>query len=131
MFLTVDMIIHRLAFFKAAYALFDSDFYVKADDDIYLRPGDRIYWSYTPKFCVICWCMCICACWHLFWWGAWVGRALLDFFRFLMVHRIFLFYLFLDRLSLLLAKERPHSQTYLGCMKKGPVFTDPKLKWLV
>ncbi|KAG8364870.1 hypothetical protein BUALT_Bualt18G0043400 [Buddleja alternifolia] len=63
-----------LAFFKAAYALYESDFYVKADDDIYLRP---------------------------------------------------------DRLSLLLAKERPHSQTYLGCMKKGPVFTDPKLKWLV
>ncbi|KAK9056936.1 hypothetical protein SSX86_024301 [Deinandra increscens subsp. villosa] len=61
-----------LAFFKAAYALFDSDFYVKADDDIYLRP---------------------------------------------------------DRLSLLLAKERHHTQTYLGCMKKGPVFTDPKLKW--
>ncbi|KAL0320616.1 UNVERIFIED_CONTAM: putative beta-1,3-galactosyltransferase 14 [Sesamum radiatum] len=61
-----------LAFFKAAYALYDCDFYVKADDDIYLRP---------------------------------------------------------DRLSLLLAKERPHSQTYLGCMKKGPVFTDPKLKW--
>lgn len=61
-----------LAFFKAAYALYDSEFYVKADDDIYLRP---------------------------------------------------------DRLSLLLAKERPHSQTYLGCMKKGPVFTDPKLKW--
>ncbi|GLU18079.1 hypothetical protein SLE2022_343990 [Rubroshorea leprosula] len=61
-----------LAFFKAAYALFDSEFYVKADDDIYLRP---------------------------------------------------------DRLSLLLAKERPHTQTYLGCMKKGPVFTNPKLKW--
>ncbi|XP_031404971.1 probable beta-1,3-galactosyltransferase 14 [Punica granatum] len=61
-----------LAFFKAAYALFDSEFYVKADDDIYLRP---------------------------------------------------------DRLSLLLAKERSHSQTYIGCMKKGPVFTDPKLKW--
>ncbi|KAK4398320.1 putative beta-1,3-galactosyltransferase 14 [Sesamum angolense] len=61
-----------LAFFKAAYALYDSDFYVKADDDIYLPA---------------------------------------------------------DRLSLLLAKERPHSQTYLGCMKKGPVFTDPKLKW--
>lgn len=38
--------------------------------------------------------------------------------------------LFLDRLSLLLAKERSHTQTYLGCMKKGPVFTDPKLKWL-
>ncbi|KAL2331366.1 hypothetical protein Fmac_018947 [Flemingia macrophylla] len=62
----------RLAFFKAAYALFEADFYVKADDDIYLRP---------------------------------------------------------DRLSLLLAKERSHPQTYLGCMKKGPVFTDPKLKW--
>ncbi|XP_048235484.1 probable beta-1,3-galactosyltransferase 14 isoform X2 [Ricinus communis] len=61
-----------LAFFKAAYALFDAEFYVKADDDIYLRP---------------------------------------------------------DRLSILLAKERSHSQTYLGCMKKGPVFTDPKLKW--
>ncbi|XP_028763688.1 probable beta-1,3-galactosyltransferase 14 [Neltuma alba] len=61
-----------LAFFKAAYALFDAEFYVKADDDIYLRP---------------------------------------------------------DRLSILLAKERSHSQTYIGCMKKGPVFTDPKLKW--
>ncbi|XP_061363395.1 probable beta-1,3-galactosyltransferase 14 [Gastrolobium bilobum] len=61
-----------LAFFKASYALFDADFYVKADDDIYLRP---------------------------------------------------------DRLSLLLAKERSHPQTYIGCMKKGPVFTDPKLKW--
>ncbi|CAH8260528.1 unnamed protein product [Arabidopsis lyrata] len=61
-----------LAFFKAAYALYDSEFFVKADDDIYLRP---------------------------------------------------------DRLSLLLAKERSHSQTYLGCLKKGPVFTDPKLKW--
>lgn len=61
-----------LAFFKAAYALYDSEFYVKADDDIYLRP---------------------------------------------------------DRLSLLLAKERSHTQTYIGCMKKGPVFTDPNLKW--
>ncbi|KAF8024159.1 hypothetical protein BT93_F1374 [Corymbia citriodora subsp. variegata] len=61
-----------LAFFKAAYALYDAEFYVKADDDIYLRP---------------------------------------------------------DRLSLLLTKERSHSQTYIGCMKKGPVFTDPKLKW--
>ncbi|URE43062.1 Galactosyltransferase [Musa troglodytarum] len=61
-----------LAFFKAAFALYDSDFYVKADDDIYLRP---------------------------------------------------------DRLSLLLAKDRQNPQTYLGCMKKGPVFTDPKLKW--
>ncbi|WOL08269.1 putative beta-1,3-galactosyltransferase 13 [Canna indica] len=61
-----------LAFFKAAFALYDSDFYVKADDDIYLRP---------------------------------------------------------DRLSLLLAKERSNPQTYLGCMKKGPLFTDPNLKW--
>ncbi|CAA0808707.1 Probable beta-1-3-galactosyltransferase 14 [Striga hermonthica] len=61
-----------LAFFKAAYALYESDFYVKADDDIYLRP---------------------------------------------------------DRLSLLLAKDRSHSQTYIGCMKRGSVVTDPKLKW--
>ncbi|XP_020674135.1 probable beta-1,3-galactosyltransferase 14 isoform X3 [Dendrobium catenatum] len=37
-------------------------------------------------------------------------------------------YLRPDRLSLLIAKERANSQTYLGCMKKGPVFTDPKLK---
>ncbi|KAF8025894.1 hypothetical protein BT93_F2654 [Corymbia citriodora subsp. variegata] len=61
-----------LAYFKAAYALYDSEFYVKADDDVYLRP---------------------------------------------------------DRLSLLLAKERSHTQTYIGCMKKGPVFTNPQLKW--
>ncbi|XP_024021822.1 probable beta-1,3-galactosyltransferase 12 isoform X2 [Morus notabilis] len=61
-----------LAFFKAAFALFEADYYVKADDDIYLRP---------------------------------------------------------DRLATLLAKERKHSQTYIGCMKKGPVITDPKLKW--
>ncbi|KAG6530320.1 hypothetical protein ZIOFF_012547 [Zingiber officinale] len=60
-----------LAFFKTAFALYDSDFYVKADDDIYLRP---------------------------------------------------------DRLSLLLAKERPHTRTYLGCMKNGPVVTDPNMK---
>ncbi|KAG4969030.1 hypothetical protein JHK87_034681 [Glycine soja] len=33
-----------------------------------------------------------------------------------------------NRLSLLLAKELSHPQTYIGCMKKGPVFTDPKLK---
>ncbi|CAK7327684.1 unnamed protein product [Dovyalis caffra] len=71
-----------LAFFKAAYALFDSDFYVKADDDIYLRPGGK-------------------------------NVKLVDVYR----------------LSTLLAKERTHSQTYLGCLKKGPVFTDPKLKW--
>ncbi|KAA3453093.1 putative beta-1,3-galactosyltransferase 14 [Gossypium australe] len=37
-----------LAFFKAAYALFDSEFYVKADDDIYLRPGFCIYVLYEP-----------------------------------------------------------------------------------
>lgn len=30
---------YSLAFFKAAHALYESDFYVKADDDIYLRPG--------------------------------------------------------------------------------------------
>jgi hypothetical protein len=61
-----------LAFFKAAFRLFDADFYVKADDDIYLRP---------------------------------------------------------DRLATLLAKERSSPRTYLGCMKKGPVFRDPNLKW--
>ncbi|BBG95089.1 Galactosyltransferase family protein [Prunus dulcis] len=61
-----------LAFFKAAFQLFEADYYVKADDDIYLRP---------------------------------------------------------DRLATLLAKERTHSQTYIGCMKKGPVITDPKMKW--
>lgn len=36
-----------------------------------------------------------------------------------------------DRLATLLAKERTHSQTYIGCMKKGPVITDPKMKWYV
>ncbi|XP_052210012.1 probable beta-1,3-galactosyltransferase 12 isoform X1 [Diospyros lotus] len=61
-----------LAFFKAAFDLFEADYYVKADDDIYLRP---------------------------------------------------------DRLATLLAKERSHSRTYIGCMKKGPVITDPKMKW--
>ncbi|XP_057477916.1 probable beta-1,3-galactosyltransferase 12 [Actinidia eriantha] len=38
-------------------------------------------------------------------------------------------YLRPDRLATLLAKERSHSLTYIGCMKKGPVITDPKLKW--
>ena len=36
-----------------------------------------------------------------------------------------------DRLSLPLAKQRSRTQTYIGCMKEGPVFTDPKLKLLV
>ncbi|KAL9661123.1 hypothetical protein QQ045_025943 [Rhodiola kirilowii] len=49
------------SFFKAAYALFECEYYVKVQDDIYLRP---------------------------------------------------------DRLSLLLAKDRPHSPTYLGCMSR-------------
>uniref|UniRef100_A0A1D1XFV3 Hexosyltransferase n=1 Tax=Anthurium amnicola TaxID=1678845 RepID=A0A1D1XFV3_9ARAE len=61
-----------LAFFKAAFVLFEAEFYIKADDDIYLRP---------------------------------------------------------DRLATLLAKERSHLLTYIGCMKKGPVVTDPKMKW--
>ncbi|KAJ6819236.1 putative beta-1,3-galactosyltransferase 12 [Iris pallida] len=61
-----------LEFFKAAFDLFNADYYVKADDSIYLRP---------------------------------------------------------DRLSTLLAKDRNHSLTYIGCMKKGPVVTDPKMKW--
>ncbi|KAI0491946.1 hypothetical protein KFK09_026209 [Dendrobium nobile] len=52
-----------LAFFKAAFKLFDAEFYVKADDDIYLRP------------------------------------------------------------------DRAHRRTYIGCMKKGPIITNPKLKW--
>lgn len=34
------LLLSSLAFFKAAYALYDSEFYVKADDDIYLRPGN-------------------------------------------------------------------------------------------
>ncbi|KAM7275891.1 hypothetical protein ACFE04_017757 [Oxalis oulophora] len=63
-----------LTFFKAAFKLFEADYYVKADDDIYMRP---------------------------------------------------------DRLATLLAKERSNPQTYIGCMKKGPVITDPKLKWYV
>ncbi|CAL9117853.1 unnamed protein product [Musa textilis] len=61
-----------VAFFKAAFNLFDADFYVKADDDIYLRP---------------------------------------------------------DRLATLLAKDRAHHLTYIGCMKKGPVITDRNMKW--
>lgn len=35
-------LLYSLAFFKAAYALYDSEFYVKADDDIYLRPGNYL-----------------------------------------------------------------------------------------
>ncbi|XP_021763704.1 probable beta-1,3-galactosyltransferase 12 [Chenopodium quinoa] len=61
-----------LAFFIAAFELFEADYYVKAGDDIYLRP---------------------------------------------------------DRLATLLAKERTETRTYIGCMKKGPVITDPKMKW--
>ncbi|KAG6483918.1 probable beta-1,3-galactosyltransferase 12 [Zingiber officinale] len=61
-----------LEFFKAAFKLFDAEFYVKADDDIYLRP---------------------------------------------------------DRLATLLAKDRAHRFSYIGCMKKGPVITDPNMKW--
>ncbi|XP_028117709.1 probable beta-1,3-galactosyltransferase 12 isoform X2 [Camellia sinensis] len=33
------------------------------------------------------------------------------------------------RLATLLAKERSHSLTYIGCIKKGPVTTNPQLKW--
>ncbi|KAK1375790.1 Hexosyltransferase [Heracleum sosnowskyi] len=61
-----------LAYFKAAFQLFEADYYVKADDDIYLRP---------------------------------------------------------DRLATLLAKERTHALTYIGCMKRGHVITNPKIKW--
>ncbi|XP_050364896.1 probable beta-1,3-galactosyltransferase 12 [Argentina anserina] len=38
-------------------------------------------------------------------------------------------YLRPDRLATLLAKERTDSRIYIGCMKKGPVITDPKMKW--
>ena len=34
-----------------------------------------------------------------------------------------------DRLATLLAKERSNPLTYIGCMKKGHVITDPKMKW--
>ncbi|GAY57650.1 hypothetical protein CUMW_181070 [Citrus unshiu] len=38
-------------------------------------------------------------------------------------------YLRPDRLATLLAKERSNPLTYIGCMKKGHVITDPKMKW--
>ncbi|KAJ1687610.1 hypothetical protein LUZ63_019000 [Rhynchospora breviuscula] len=38
-------------------------------------------------------------------------------------------YLRPDRLATLLAKDRAHRMTYIGCMKKGPVITDPKMQW--
>jgi hypothetical protein len=41
-----------LAFFKAAYALYDSEFYVKADDDIYLRPGNLIAFLCSLVFAI-------------------------------------------------------------------------------
>jgi hypothetical protein len=96
-----------LAYFKAAYALYDSDFYVKADDDIYLRPGAYQCPTYP------------------------LTDFDLDIIFFLMAGTFITDIYSADRLSLLLAKERSHTQTYIGCMKKGPVFTDPKLKWSV
>lgn len=76
---------------------------MKADDDIYLRPG---FFDFLPH------------CFHI----SFIGLEILFDFLLLLIS---------DRLSVLLAKERSHPLTYLGCMKKGPVFTDPKLKWLV
>ncbi|ONK58485.1 uncharacterized protein A4U43_C09F13530 [Asparagus officinalis] len=38
-------------------------------------------------------------------------------------------YLRPDRLSVLLARHRPRPLTYIGCMNKGPVLTDPEQKW--
>eukprot|EP00897_Mesotaenium_endlicherianum_P000091 jgi/Mesen1/10082/ME000074S09421 len=38
-------------------------------------------------------------------------------------------YLRPDRLATLLARERASRRVYLGCMKKGPVITDSRLKW--
>lgn len=39
----------RLAYFKAAFKLFEADYYVKADDDIYLRPGleNLLIWEFV------------------------------------------------------------------------------------
>ncbi|CAI5524642.1 unnamed protein product [Closterium sp. Naga37s-1] len=34
-----------------------------------------------------------------------------------------------DRLSSLIARPRKSPRTYLGCLKKGAVFTNPKMKW--
>ena len=88
---------YRLAFFKAAYILFDAEFYVKADDDIYLRPGKT-------------------------------GRLYHVFMKIISHHEILILSI-PDRLAILLAKDRAHRRTYIGCMKKGPVVTDPKMKW--
>ncbi|KAG0613624.1 hypothetical protein M758_6G117000 [Ceratodon purpureus] len=38
-------------------------------------------------------------------------------------------YLRPDRLATLLSKPRESPMVYLGCMKKGPVITEPKFKW--
>ncbi|GJP39159.1 hypothetical protein CLOM_g1861, partial [Closterium sp. NIES-68] len=38
-------------------------------------------------------------------------------------------YLRPDRLSSLISRTRKSPRTYLGCLKKGAVFTNPKLKW--
>ncbi|KAE8782365.1 putative beta-1,3-galactosyltransferase 12 [Hordeum vulgare] len=38
-------------------------------------------------------------------------------------------YLRPDRLAALLAKDRLHHRTYIGCMKKGPVVSDPNMEW--
>ncbi|KAH9761612.1 putative beta-1,3-galactosyltransferase 12 [Citrus sinensis] len=67
--------IDKLAYFRAAFLLFEAAYYVKADDDIYLRLASS------------------------------------------------------DRLATLLAKERSNPLTCIGCMKKGHVITDPKMKW--
>lgn len=90
--------LYRLAFFKAAFDLFDAEYYVKADDDIYLRPGKLDWLSYR--------------------WNSFCNVTL----------RIVIL---TDRLATLLAKDRSHRMTYIGCMKKGPVITDPKMKWLL
>lgn len=97
--ITFDCHHFRLAFFKAAYKLFEAEYYVKADDDIYLRPG------------------------------IWDDKKNQLLFRNIAIN-IYVSVL-LDRLATLLAKERTHSMTYIGCMKKGPVITDPKMKWYV
>lgn len=91
---------HRLAYFKAAFQLFEADYYVKADDDIYLRPGILPLSQVSNQQCNTYSDLVILMC-----------------------------KIMSDRLATLLAKERTHALTYIGCMKKGHVITNPKIKW--
>ena len=94
---------------------------------------------------------CLCTFWSWFlcqsWWWYIFEARWLDYTRLIVFNAsknliwgpaffpqsklMFIFNWLSDRLSLLLAKDRNHPQTYIGCMKKGPVINDPKLKWFV